>query len=784
MEHRVFISHSSRDAQVAQAICHYLEEAGIRCWIAPRDITTTDWAGSIMQGIQSCDVFVVVLSHNSIPSPEVTKEVTEATRVCDYILPFKVDEEMLTDRLRYHLAPCHWLDAVNPPLELHAKELIARITNLTGEDIVYKNQGRQRLAGTTVLPKSFFVGREEELDQIHQMLQEEHVLFLQGMGGIGKSEIAKGYAKTHKDSYDTVLFATYNGSIQDMIIGEEIEVENLRRNLSYGEDAESAEAFFKRKLKAIKDLSNERTLLIIDNFDTGEDALLEELIQGPYHILFTTRYEHYDYPCLPVGPIRDFDMVRQVFARNFGRPIASKDRNTVDEILRLVHCHTITVELIAKQMRASFMPPAKMLERLQIGGMNSGLRETVKRGGSGKSAFDFIKDLFHLSSLTQEAQFVLQCMCLIPSSGIDVNLLGEYMEWESFDVVNELIGKSWLMLDEETYYLKMHPIICDVVKDQLHPDQTSCSAYVMGLWKDMKQAWWKTAEERAEKWPYVDHLLRYYGDPTAELLQQYMDLANAAWVCSQFPQAIAASKKVYEFTLRQVGDAGYQAAFAARTVAGAYFNAGDDEGAEPYYYLGLEHMLKKPEESYKELGYAYQKVGRCAYSHHDFEKAEEYLRLSLEAFEKASQDPAEGMTAITNLDTYVNYARMYMEKGEYETALRYAQKSYDISYGWKNCEVTSSAYALSDMGICYSHLGQYEKAQEYLQRALDLNIQFNGEASMVTVRTRESIADNQARQGRVAEAKSAYLALELEMEKSFGSQCPQCIRLRDKGEAL
>jgi len=91
MEHKVFISHSSKDAQIAQALCHYLEEAGIRCWIAPRDITTTDWAGSIMQGIQSCDVFVVVLSHNSIPSPEVTKEVTEATRVCDYILPFKVD---------------------------------------------------------------------------------------------------------------------------------------------------------------------------------------------------------------------------------------------------------------------------------------------------------------------------------------------------------------------------------------------------------------------------------------------------------------------------------------------------------------------------------------------------------------------------------------------------------------------------------------------------------------------------------------------------------------------
>lgn len=51
MEHRVFISHSSADRHIASAICHYLEESGIRCWIAPRDIDTIDWAGSIMRAL-------------------------------------------------------------------------------------------------------------------------------------------------------------------------------------------------------------------------------------------------------------------------------------------------------------------------------------------------------------------------------------------------------------------------------------------------------------------------------------------------------------------------------------------------------------------------------------------------------------------------------------------------------------------------------------------------------------------------------------------------------------
>ena len=42
MERMVFISHSTADKTIADAICHRLEEAGVRCWIAPRDITNSD----------------------------------------------------------------------------------------------------------------------------------------------------------------------------------------------------------------------------------------------------------------------------------------------------------------------------------------------------------------------------------------------------------------------------------------------------------------------------------------------------------------------------------------------------------------------------------------------------------------------------------------------------------------------------------------------------------------------------------------------------------------------
>lgn len=784
MKHRVFISHSSKDAQIANAICHYLEADGLPCWIAPRDINTQDWAACIMDGIRRSDVFVVILSHNSIPSNEVMKEVAEATRVCEYILPFKIDEELLSDGMQYHLGPIHWLDAVTPPMEQRILELRDKVLSLSGADKSFKNHSRLQVAGMTVRPRPFFVGREDEIRNIHEKLRQEHVLFLQGMGGIGKSEIAKGYAQAYADQYDTVVFASYQGSLLDMVVGQDVRIEGLRRNTAYGEDAETNEAFFARKLQTLKDLSDERTLIIVDNFDVKYDENLETFVSGPYRILFTSRYAHKDYPSVQVGPIQDFEKLRQIFKKNYGEGISAKDQQIVDQIIRLVNCHTITIELIAKQMEASYLSPAEMLELLQKGGTNSGMEEDVERDGKEKTAFDFIKDLFHLSTLSEEEQYLLKCMCLVPLGGIHVRKLKQYLELKNLNVINQLVSKSWLMMEQDTKFVQLHPIIGDVVKDQLKPDQTGCSQYIRGLWKDFDGAWFMSLEERNEKWPYVDHIQRHYGTPTKELYQQYVDFANIAWICSQFQQSIRSSKEVYAFTLRQFGDAGYRPAYAARAVAGAYFNAGDEKNAEPYYYLGLEHMLKKPEESYLELGFLYEKVGRCAYSGGDYQKAKEHLDNAIKSFALALEREESNAKPIHYNDTYVQYARMYMAMGDYETAIAYSQKSYDLLIQERGEEVTSSGYCLSDMGICHSYLGNFEKAAQYLQRALELNIRFNGEASMVTVRTRESIADNLARQGDVEAAKSAYLRLEMEMEKSFGSSCPQVQRLKEKREAI
>lgn len=64
----VFVSYSSKNKNVADALCHYLEEHNIPCWIAPRDILPGQtWAGAIVQAISNCSAMVLNILPSQMP---------------------------------------------------------------------------------------------------------------------------------------------------------------------------------------------------------------------------------------------------------------------------------------------------------------------------------------------------------------------------------------------------------------------------------------------------------------------------------------------------------------------------------------------------------------------------------------------------------------------------------------------------------------------------------------------------------------------------------------------
>lgn len=112
----VFISHSNKDKNIAEAICHQLETNGIRCWIAPRDIEFgADWTAGITQGIASCKVFVLVFSDSANSSDHVRREVAKAFSLGLAVIPFRTEDVVPNRSLSYFLETVHWLDAFPSP---------------------------------------------------------------------------------------------------------------------------------------------------------------------------------------------------------------------------------------------------------------------------------------------------------------------------------------------------------------------------------------------------------------------------------------------------------------------------------------------------------------------------------------------------------------------------------------------------------------------------------------------------------------------------------------------
>jgi hypothetical protein len=124
MSYDVFISYSHHDKSAADAVCAKLEQHGIRCWIAPRDVAPgTEWAGSIIHAISRAKIMVLVFSKNANDSPQIRKEVERAVNKGVIVVPLRIEDVPPTESLEYFMSNVHWLDALTPPLEQHLNNL-------------------------------------------------------------------------------------------------------------------------------------------------------------------------------------------------------------------------------------------------------------------------------------------------------------------------------------------------------------------------------------------------------------------------------------------------------------------------------------------------------------------------------------------------------------------------------------------------------------------------------------------------------------------------------------
>lgn len=137
----IFLSYSSKDKLIADAICSRLENQNIRCWIAPRDVNPgADYSNQIADALEQSTVMVMVFSSGSNSSRHVKSEIDRAFSLGKVIIPFRVEDAEMDKGLAYYLAKTHWLDALTRPLDQHIDRLAGTIRQVAGVEQIPGSQ--------------------------------------------------------------------------------------------------------------------------------------------------------------------------------------------------------------------------------------------------------------------------------------------------------------------------------------------------------------------------------------------------------------------------------------------------------------------------------------------------------------------------------------------------------------------------------------------------------------------------------------------------------------------
>lgn len=323
-------------------------------------------------------------------------------------------------------------------------------------------------------PCRYFCGRDRELSELHIMLNEHSKVFLQGIPGIGKSELTKAYVQNFKKDYTNIIYINYSGNLKNDIVDLDF-LEDFNAN-------ESEKERFRRHHRYLRSLKDD-SLIIVDNFNTvaADEELLSIVLKYSCRILFTTRSRFDEYDTYTIGEMSDDDLLG-LMGNLYSE--AENHSTILSEIIHTVHNHTFAVELSARLLEIGILNPNELLEKLQKekAAMNDADVIGVKKDGKSSKAtyYNHIHTLFSLYELSELETNVMRNLTLAPHNGISAKLFALWMKLESMNTVNDLIERGFVQPLPGRMIL-LHPMIKEVAVDETKPSVVNCSTLLNSI---------------------------------------------------------------------------------------------------------------------------------------------------------------------------------------------------------------------------------------------------------------------------------------------------------------
>ncbi len=575
-----------------------------------------------------------------------------------------------------------------------------------------------------IKPVAYFTGRERELEDLRQRIEEKRKsVLVSGMGGIGKTHICRKlfeeYSNRHAEDgngpFRHIGYVEYDGNMDT----------SLQRCLKYKEQ-DSPEKNREAAWRELEYLASDgKLLLFVDNVDKTmkEDPGLQRLNGIPGVVILTSRqasvsdeFESYRIGFLGIEQCKEiYEKIRFEDSGGNIKPEEVQDLEYVIE--KLAGRHTITIELLAHMARTKLWTAKRLMEELEEKGFQLQFRKNGELINIQKS----YEVLYDLSKLTGAEQNILEAFSVFPYIPLAAETCNEWLLAdagvnEEDDILNGLYQKGWLQFEMEYESYCMHPVFAQVIHRKCKPEYGTHSELIEACRKSIEIFQGCVVIECLPYIPFAENVI-------AELVvgndfEQISFIADTAYLLfyvAEFKKARFLYEMLLTIIENELGEEHPSIATIYNNLAIVYEIQGEYKKAKEMFEKSLRMKERVAEEMCSEIAISYNNMAIMYKDWGKYKKAKELYEKSLGISEREL-----GEEHLTTTTIYNNLAILYENMGEYSKAEELYEKSLRIKKRVLGEEHPDTAKVYNNMAIVYWRLEEYRKAEKLYEKSLQI----------------------------------------------------------------
>ncbi len=650
-----------------------------------------------------------------------------------------------------------------------------------------------------------FVGREPELEQLHKMLQAQGTVAIaavQGLGGIGKTELAIRYATRHIHEYP-------GGICWCFCRGEDVGVQILQFATGVLALTPPQDQELEIQLRYCWSHWPEGGVLVVLDDLTNWRSVQKVLPSGSsrFKVLITTRRElSPSLQKLALG-VLDLEAALQLLRDLSGAERVQREPEAAQQLCGWLGCLPLGLELVGRYLaQRPDLSLGEMMRRLQQKRLQQRALQTPEDPGDMTRTLG-IRDVFEfswqaLSGGAQRLGCLLSVFAQAPISwGLVPQCDPEQDPEDLEDSLAELVRLNLVEREGEGLY-HLHQLVREYLLEKLDENVASHDLkqlFVHGMVEQARQIPEDPTQEVIQKmkqviphlaevvgrwdgvlkdeewiWPY-EGLGRYYegqglygeaelwrkecaGRSWERLGEEHPDVASslnnlALLYRSQgrYREAEALFQQSLELRQKLLGEEHPDVASSLNNLALLYRSQGQYVEAEPLYRQSLELRQKLLGEEHPDVASSLNNLALLYRSQGRYEEAEPLYRQSLELYQRLLGEEHPSVAISLN-----NLARLYDLQDRYEEAEPLYQRSLELYQKLLGVDHPSVAISLNNLAELYRSQGKYVEAEPLHQRSLELKRKLLGPDHPSVANSLHNLARLQRDQGKYEEAESLF----------------------------